>query len=61
MQDFPQEFSEFKRLIERYGVDEPFETFGHVKTYRYLYPGDGYRYWIVEHVLNRAKLDELEK
>jgi len=46
-QDSPQEFSEFKWLIECYGVDEPFEIFGYVKTYRYLHAGDGYRYWIV--------------
>jgi len=53
-----ENYSNLFRLIKRDGV---FEFFGGRK-YQYLYPGDGWKYWIMaeeladSHVINRAKV-----
>jgi hypothetical protein len=38
-------------------VEEEFTLRGRTNSYRYHYPGDAYRYWIVQHVLNRCRAE----
>lgn len=42
--------------IERNGVIELFEG----RRYRYLYK-DGYKYWVVHPVINRAKIEDVKR
>ena len=42
--------------IREHGVDGMFGS----HRYRYLLPGDGWRYWCIPPVLNRARLEDDE-
>jgi len=54
-EDYPDLFDKYKSRIEEDGINEKFTLFGHTKIYRYLY-SRGYKYWIIENVLNRGKI-----
>jgi hypothetical protein len=50
----PDVFDWYKLQIAEKGIRERFTLRGKTATYRYFYPGDGFRYWICGIVLNRA-------
>ncbi len=50
----PELFSEYKKKIEESGKEEEFTLHGNTNIYKYFYEG-GYKYWIIENILNRAK------
>jgi hypothetical protein len=52
----PELYTWYKERLKKEGVQEQFTLRGRTRTYRYLYPGDGYKYWIIGAILNRAKL-----
>ena len=54
----PEIFHRFSELLKENGVKEEFTLRGKTATYRYYYPGDGYKYWIIGRVLNRSKIQE---
>ena len=56
--DQPEIFHRFSGLLKESGVKEQFTLRGKTATYRYYYPGDGYKYWIIGRVLNRSKIQE---
>ena len=56
--DQPEIFHRFSELLKESGVKEEFTLRGKTATYRYYYPGDGYKYWIIGRVLNRSKIQE---
>ncbi len=54
----PTTFKRYQDRIREHGIIEKFTLRRRTATYRYYYPGDGYKYWIIGLVLNRAKLQE---
>ena len=54
----PELFQRFAAQLKESGVKEQFTLRGKTATYRYCYPGDGYKYWIIGRVLNRSKIQE---
>lgn len=50
------EFSDVADTIAMLGVIEYFGK----KPFRYYYPGDGYKYWIIGDILNRTTIDGSE-
>jgi hypothetical protein len=44
---YPALYNSFKALIQAQGVNEKFTLRGRTANYRYYYPGDGYKYWII--------------
>jgi len=52
----PATFDIYKERIREAGVPEKFTLRGRTATYRYYYGDDGYKYWIIGVVLNRAKV-----
>ena len=54
----PDVFAHYEKLLKEQGVYEEFTLRGRTCRYRYLYPGDGYRYWIIKGVLNRCPADQ---
>jgi hypothetical protein len=55
--DCPVTFKLYQDRIREAGVKQQFTLRGRTATYRYYYC-DGYKYWIIGIVLNRAKLQE---
>jgi len=53
-QEQPAAWEKYKKLIDKYGVNEQFTLFGHTKTYKYFYYGD-YKYWRMGIIVNRTK------
>jgi len=53
--DHPKLFAKYVRLIKSEGVNERFTLRGYMQTYRYYYGEDGYKYWVMEDVLNCCK------
>ncbi len=57
----PEAFEYFKKLIDAEGVDELFtmpargDKPAYTLPYRYYYH-EGYKYWCMDNILNRAKL-----
>ena len=51
----PQVYLGYKKRIKANGKEEPFTLHGKTNIYRYYYEGD-YKYWIIENILNRAKI-----
>ncbi len=51
---YPQPYALYQERIARAGRDEQFTFRGGTATYRYYYGDDGYKYWIIDNVLNRA-------
>jgi hypothetical protein len=62
--DQPEILHRFSELLKENGAKEEFTLRGKTATYRYYYPGDGYKYywiiyyWIIGRVLNRSKIQE---
>lgn len=56
----PQVYAYFEEKLKTESVKEQFTLRGRTSWYKYYYPGDGYRYWIVGIVLNRARVDPSE-
>ena len=56
--EHPETYRRFSQLLKQAGVMESFTLRGKTATYRYYYPGDGYKYWIISRVLNRSKIQE---
>jgi hypothetical protein len=54
----PELFSKFRTLIREEGVIKLFSLRGHSYNCRYYFPGDGFRYWIMDNVLNRCPEDQ---
>jgi hypothetical protein len=52
----PATFDIYKNRIREAGVPEKFTLRGRTATYRYYYGDDGYKYWIIGVVLNRAQV-----
>ena len=48
-------FAEYEEKINKAGVVEPFTLHGKTNIYKYYYEGS-YKYWIIENILNRAKI-----
>jgi hypothetical protein len=59
-EQYPEFFSHMAELISEHGVDQPFTIDGKIHSYRYFYAG-GYRYWIIENILNRCPQDQPNK
>jgi hypothetical protein len=51
----PDAYAFYQVKIAEQGVDEQFTLRGRTAVYRYYYADDGYKYWIVGDVLNRAR------
>jgi hypothetical protein len=54
----PVLFAYFEEKLKTEARREQFTLRGKTYWYRYYYPGDGYRYWIIKHVLNRCVADQ---
>jgi hypothetical protein len=52
--DCPETFRLYQDRLRKAGVTEKFTLRGRTATYRYYYGNDGYKYWIIGRVLNRA-------
>jgi len=52
----PPVFAYYEEQIKTEGVKEQFTLRGRTSWYRYFYPGDGYKYWTIKTVLNRARV-----
>ena len=52
----PELFKWFLQKIKTEARAEQFTLRGRTATYRYYHAGDGYKYWIIQNVLNRAKV-----
>jgi len=52
----PQNEAEYAALSKRIAQEGVSETF-QGKPYRYWYPGDGFKYWRLGQVINRAKAE----
>lgn len=59
-EQYPKFFSHMAEQINEHGVDEPFTIGGRIHTYRYFYTG-GYRYWMIDNILNRCPQDQPKK
>jgi hypothetical protein len=55
---YPQTHAFYEQRITQEGIDEPFTLRGRTATYRYYYADDGYKYWVMGNVLNRASVRE---
>lgn len=55
---YPKVFPIIRELIKAKGIREQFTLRGKTQTYKYYYPGDGYRYWVMGTILNRTKTGE---
>ena len=55
-QDDPLVFERYQKLIAAEGVNEKFTLRGRTAWYRYFYGSDGFKYWTVGAILNRAKI-----
>ncbi len=51
---YPDTYAFYQEGIAQKGLEEPFTLRGRTATYRYYYAGDGYKYWTIGNVLNRA-------
>jgi hypothetical protein len=51
----PEIFADFAAKLKTQGVKESFTLRGKTTKYKYYYPGDGYKYWIIGCVLNRCQ------
>jgi hypothetical protein len=51
----PELFDEYKKKIDLSGKEESFTLHEKTNIYRYYYEGN-YKYWIIENILNRAKI-----
>ena len=49
-------FRLFREKLRTEAVRDEFTLRGKTYWYRYYYPGDGYRYWIIDYVLTDALL-----
>ncbi len=56
--NYPELFAKFRALIRNEGVIKLFSLRGHSYNCRYYFPGDGFRYWIMDNVLNRCPEDQ---
>jgi hypothetical protein len=54
-QDDPAMFDHYQQLIRGHGVLEKFTLRGRTASYRYYYE-DGYKYWTVGVILDRAEV-----
>ena len=52
--EYPEVVARYEALIREHGVREKFILRGRTLTYRYYYGDDGYKYWVMGNVLNRA-------
>jgi hypothetical protein len=53
--DYPEVFLFYRQLIRREGVRQKFTLRGRTYPYRYYYAEDGWKYWVIQDVLNRAR------
>ena len=51
----PENEAEYMRLFHRITQEGVWEMF-QGRRYRYWYPGDGFKYWSMGHVINRAEV-----
>ncbi len=56
-QSRPEIYAFYQERVAEAGRDEFFTLRGHTARYRYYYPGDGYKYWLIGDVLNRAAVN----
>jgi hypothetical protein len=54
-QNTAEAFQYFRDKIKSEGVAEKFTLRGRTHRYRYYHAGDGFKYWIIGAVLNRAQ------
>ena len=52
----PEVFAYFEEKLRTEAVSEEYTLRGRTNLYRYYYPRDGYRYWIISYVLNRCRV-----
>jgi hypothetical protein len=53
---YPEVFEKYRRLIRHEGVKRPFTFRGRTNVYRYYYGEHGWKYWVIGHVLSRARI-----
>jgi len=53
---YPEAYAFYQQRIAQAGLDKQFTLRGRTATYRYYHAGDGYKYWVMGNVLNRAKV-----
>jgi exonuclease III len=51
---YPQAYALYQERIAQDGRDEKYTLRGRTASYRYYYGDDGYKYWILDEVLNRV-------
>jgi hypothetical protein len=51
----PAFFEFYANKIREQGVNEQFSLRGRTSTYKYWHSPDGYRYWRIGRILNRAR------
>lgn len=54
-EDHPEVYKKYTEKISKFGKDELFTLHEKTNSYRYYYEGN-YKYWIIENILNRAKI-----
>jgi hypothetical protein len=57
----PEAFAYYQEKLETEFIREEFTLRGRTYWYSYYYPGDGYRYWIIQDVLNRCRVDTVQR
>ena len=50
-----QNYAEYQALSERIAKEGVMETWKDGKRYQYWYAGDGFKYWRIDPVINRAR------
>jgi hypothetical protein len=55
---YPQTYAFYHERIAQEGLDEQFTLRERTATYRYYYAADGFKYWVIGNVLNRALVGE---
>ena len=53
---YPKTHARLVVLIKKHGVMESFTLRGTTRQYRYWYAGDGYKYWHMDDIINRARV-----
>jgi SAM-dependent methyltransferase len=57
----PEVFAYFEEKLRTEAVREEYTLRGRTNWYCYYYPGDGYRYWIIDYVLNRCRVADAQR
>jgi hypothetical protein len=57
----PEVFAYFEEKLRTEAIREQFTLRGKTYWYRYYYRGDGYRYWIIDYVLNRCQVADIQR